>query len=51
METSAVTVAGELAKFSQWVIGVFQLLPPAVAFAFFFVFAFLVFFRILKMLH
>ncbi len=46
-----VTIASELAKFSDWVIGVYQLLPPAVSAAFFFFFALAVFFGLLKMLH
>lgn len=46
-----VSIASELAKFSEWVIGVYQLLPPAVSAAFFFFFALAVFFGLLKMLH
>lgn len=46
-----VTIASELAKFSEWVIGVYKLLPPAVSAAFFFFFALAVFFGLLKMLH
>ena len=44
-------IATELAKFSEWVVSVYQLLPPAVSAAFFFFFAFAVFFGLLKMLH
>ena len=49
META--TIATELAKFSEWVVSVYQLLPPAVSAAFFFFFAFAVFFGLLKMLN
>lgn len=47
META--TVASELAVFGEWLISLFQLLPPAVSAAFFFLFAFIVFFGILRM--
>lgn len=49
META--TIATELAKFSEWVVSVYQLLPSAVSAAFFFFFALAVFFGLLKMLH
>ena len=47
----SLTIASELAKFSEWVIDVYKLLPPAVSAAFFFFFALVIFLGLLKMLH